>query len=230
MEAFGWGFFLKPDTPTGTDYLAVSEKSRVDNGGYQDKDGDDIDLDPGEMRRYQIRAVNSANLTDGDNTTTVSADDRTDEDAPATEDGWVRAQAKTVDATAPTPPSGLTAVNTTTTANAVVGDIDLYWFAPELENNGGWDVTDYLIQVRRVDDDWPDIPDADDLKTLEAVGKGAGEITADGATFRIALDDTYTATQKTFTDVPNTWDHDGDENATPAVLPADQTPPGATEA
>ena len=213
-DGVNWvGLRQTEDDRTRTNFLVVIEKARMDDGGHQDKDTTEISLDPGEMRRYQIRAVNN-----DDPTTGVMADDRTDEKAPGTEDGWVRASTTTAVATPPTAPSGLTAVNTDENA------IALYWFAPELMDNGGWPVTDYLIQVRRADDNWPDIPDADGLKELQAVLKDAGAITADGANFRVSLDQTYTAIQKTFASVPDTWDDDGDESATPPVLPADQTP------
>ena len=181
--------------------LVVKEEDRMKNGGYQDKDTEEFSLDPGETRRYQIRAVNNVDPTIG-----VTVDDRTDEDAPGTTDGWVRAQATTVVATGPTPPSGLTAVNT----GNVDGNIALYWFAPELENNGGWPVTDYLIQVRRTGADWLDIPDAAALAALEDTGKTAGDITAAGANFKVQVSDTYTHIQKSFMAVPTTWDHDGD--------------------
>ena len=196
--------------PTTTDYLVVTEKARMDDGGLQDKDSDDLSLDPGEMRRYQIRAVNQA-----DTTADVTADDRTDEDAPGTEDGWVRDDATTAVATGPTPPSGLTAVNTTTTADVTEGDISLFWFAPELVDNGGWPVTDYLVQVRRVGEDWPEIPNAAGLAGLPDTGKTAGDIPDDGnGHFKISVASTNGATQMSFASVPNTWDHDGDDAET----------------
>ena len=195
-------------------FLVVTEKKRMDDGGFQDKDTTDFSLDPGEMRRYQIRAVNN-----DDPTTGVTADDRTDEKAPGTAGGWVRADATTAVATPPTPPSGLTAVNTTTTADATEGGIALHWFAPELMDNGGWPVTDYLVQVRRVGEDWMDLPDATALAALTDTGQTAGTIPDDGnAQFKIPLASTYTATQMSFAAVPNTWDHDGDGGgATPTA-------------
>ncbi len=188
-------------------YLTVTEADRMENGGYADKDTATLSLDPGDMRIYRIRAVN------GD-LTAATADDRTDAEAPGTTDGWVRASATTAAATPPTPPTGLTAVNTGT-AN---GNIALYWFAPELEDNGGWPVTDYLVQVRRAGTSWPDIPDTNDtLKVLADNGKAAGTITAAGANFRVPLNETYTEVQKTFASVPDTWDHDEDGGTTPEV-------------
>ena len=198
---------------TGTDetgavpYLVVTEADRMKNGGYADKDSATLSLDPGDMRRYRIRALNA-----DDPTTGVTADDRTDAEAPGTTDGWVRAQATTGAATAPTPPTGLTAVNT------AAGEIALYWFAPELMDNGGWPVTDYLIQVRRVGADWPDIPDTnDELKVLTDNAKAAGTITAAGENFRVPVGETYSEIQKTFASVPAAWDHDEDGGTTPEV-------------
>ena len=191
--------------PTTTDYLVVTEETRMDDGGFQDKDTDDLSLDPGEMRRYQIRAVNQADTTED-----VTADDRTDAEAPGTEDGWVRDDATTAVATGPTPPSGLTAVNTTTAAGDT-GTISLHWFAPELMNNGGWPVTDYLVQVRRVGEDWLDIPNATALAALGDTSQTGVTIADDGnANFKIPVGSTNGATQMSFTGVPNTWDHDTD--------------------
>ena len=203
-------------------YLVVSEADRMKNGGYADKDtaaaggSPGLSLDPGDMRIYRIRAVN------GD-LTAVTADDRTDAEAPNTMDGWVRADATTAAATAPTAPTGLTAVNTGGVDGDANGYIALYWFAPEIMNNGGWPVTDYLIQVRRAETDWPDIPEGDDLKDLTDTAKAGGTITAGGENFRVPVADTYTELQKNFTNVPDTYDADGDptttdDNATPLWL------------
>ena len=188
---------LLATTPTMENYLVVTEKARMENGGYQDKDTAAFSLDPGEMRRYQIRAVNS------EDPEMVTPDDRAEE--PKATEGWVRADATTVSATAPAPPTGLTAVNT------AAENVSLYWFAPELKNNGGWPVTDYLIQVRRAGTNWLDIPDADDLAVLTPELKDGGAIIAAGANFRVSVGETETNTQKTFAGVPVMWDDDGDD-------------------
>lgn len=201
-------------TAAETAYLVVSEDDRMKNSGYADKDSDTFSLDPGEMRRYRIRAVNAEDPTSG-----VTANDRTDAEAPNTMDGWVRAEATTAAATAPTPPSGLTAVNTGGADGTTAGSIALHWFAPDQANNGGWPVTDYLVQVRRVGEDWPDIPDSDEFKALSDTTANAGTIDASAANFnfRVPVDETDGATQKSFSGVPTEWNHDADDGDTPEV-------------
>ena len=182
-------------------YLLVTADAYMENGGYQDKDGDDPSLDPGEMRRYQVRAVNSADPN-------APGEDDVSQEPKATE-GWGRADATTASANSPGAPSGLTVVNIGT----INGSLSLYWFAPT--SDGGWPISHYIIQVRRYGEDWADLPD--DVATLSPVPKNGGDINEDGGTFRITAVVAEDVVQKSFGGVPHEWDDDGDGGTTPEV-------------
>ena len=177
-------------------YRVVTEKDRMENAGYQDKDSTTLSLDPGEMRRYQVRAVNSVDPA------APGADDVSQE--PKATEGWMRADETTASANPPGAPTGLTVVNTGSTD----GNLSLYWFAPE--DDGGWPISHYIIQVRRNGEDWADLPD--DIATLSPVAKNGGTIDDDGGTFRITAMNAEGVVQKSFSSVPDMWDADDDDN------------------
>ena len=181
-----------------TDYLVVVEADRMKNGGYEDKDSTELSLDPGDSRMYRIRALNA------DTAGTLTDDDRSED--------WMIVSGMTQAAGNPGAPTGLTAVNT----GATDGEVSLYWFAPE--NDGGWDISHYVIQVRRhvSGADWKDLPDLPDAGVDAAAGFDTGNIGAEESyNFRIA-DAGASMTQATLASVPTTYDHDSD-STTPEI-------------
>ena len=190
-------------TNTNTDttsFTTVTVADYMKNGGYEDKDSDDLSLDPGESRTYRVRAVNV------DPTGTITEDDRSED--------WAEATGMTQAAVNPGAPTGLTAVNT------AAGTVQLYWFAPE--NDGGWDISHYVIQVRRnvSGADWEDLPDVPDAGDYAADAFDTGDIGTDESyNFRITAPGAQVH-QAEFSNVPETYDADGDptttaDNATP---------------
>ncbi len=177
-----------------TDYLLVTQDDYMMNGGYEDKDSETLSLDPGDSRMYRIRAVNVAIPTDR---TTLTAADRSKD--------WAGATGMTQAAGNPGAPTGLTAVN-----QEAAGTVRLYWFDPE--NNGGWEISHYVIQVRRnvSGADWKKLPDVPDAGDYAADAFDTGNIGTDESyNFRITDPDAQVH-QAEFTAVPTTWDHDDD--------------------
>ena len=187
----------------------VSDDGQNTELGFVDADDgtshqDEHELDAGEERTYRIRAYNAAHAT-------ATADDMSD---------WTPERPFLLRSSAaaanPDPVRGLTAVSDGG------GSIQLYWFAPE--NNGGFAISHYLVQVRRAQTDWPDIPDDDELAALSIENKTGGEITAEGGTFRILAVAANGVVQKSFASIPVTWDDNGDEEDAAQVDAADRTP------
>ena len=147
---------------------------------------DELSLDVGETRHYQIRAYNAAYTQDG------TADRSKD---------WVRRDnAMTQAAGNPGAPTGLTAVNT------AVGAVSLFWYAPE--DDGGWPISHYVIQVRRTVSGtaWKDLPDPGAATGFDS----ATDIRANASyNFRVAVAATNGVTQLELVDVPETYDADG---------------------
>ncbi|MCY3692256.1 MAG: fibronectin type III domain-containing protein [Chloroflexi bacterium] len=127
---------------------------------------DMVDVDPGDSKNYRVRAVNGTNaiksiLGEAADVTagTVHASEMHGTaigDAHVSKD-WVMIKGTTQAAEAPGQVTGLAAV-----ANGAQV-IDLYWHTPA--DDGGWPITDYLIQVRREGQTWPDMPTAAQLRT-----------------------------------------------------------------
>ena len=121
-------------------------------------------LDPGDMVRYQVRAVNGPQDLATDNGAIV--EDHVSEE-------WVEVTGTTASATLPGQVTGLTAVPTGDTT------IQLHWWAPE--DTGGLDITHFLLQAKRGRNSWPVIPDGDALKAMMA------EDTADEMTVEMTV-------------------------------------------
>ena len=187
-----------------TAYLLVTQADYMKNGGYEDKDSTTLSLDPGDSRMYRIRAVNVAIP---DDRATLTAADRSKD--------WVEATGMTQAAANPGAPTGLTAVNT------AEGTVRLYWFDPE--NNGGWGITNYVIQVRRnvSGADWKDLPDVPDAGGYAADAFDTEPIATEES-YNFRIDDAGAQVhQAEFTSVPPTYDADGD-----AGTAGDNTPVG----
>ena len=130
-------FWAAVEDPAAEDSVTSTEET-----SYEDK----FDLDPGDERLYRVRAVSgpleleASDLGDGD---------RSKE--------WERVDGATQMASIPGRVTGLTAVNTGASGDTIT----LYWYAPE--DDGGFDITHYLIQARHDNNAWLDVPDGDEL-------------------------------------------------------------------
>ena len=133
---------LLEDDPAGDDYLEIPVTPSSDGTSHKDE----IGLDPGEERNYQIRAINEVVVAD------ALRGDRSED--------WVSTAGTTAPAANPRGATGLTAVSASTTENGIVY---LYWFAPE--DTGGWEISHYVIQARRdiARKSWKKLPDVGDV-------------------------------------------------------------------
>ena len=153
-------------------------------------------LDPGDSRRFRVRAVN------GPGALTTGADVDINDDEDSVSEDWVQKTGTTKAASAPGQVTGLTAVNASATT------INLYWYDPE--DTGGFDIAGYLIQAHRQGKKFKPVPKDDDLEiaadvTTTALGTGD---TLNNHNQFIAANDATTAHQVVFTSTP--LDHDGD--------------------
>ena len=178
------------DTPVTftTNNVTAVTKTQVTDGDL---------LDPGDSRLYRVRAINGP----GTFTAAASVAANTAEDTASKE--WTRRTGTTSAATNPGPVTGLTAVNTD------ADQIDLYWYAPE--DNGGWDISGYLIQARRVGKDFPPIP-SDDVLTTTANTVTLGSSTNPDNANRFIPVPAAGITQVSFEGIANTLDTDADGN------------------
>ena len=122
------------------DQATVTTKTSVTDMA---EDTDDPQLDPGDSRRYRVRAVNGTEELDEGPDVDISA-------AGDSSEKWTTVTGTTQAASAPGQVTGLTAVNVD------LDTINLYWYDPE--NTGGLDITAYLIQARREGQFFPSIP------------------------------------------------------------------------
>ncbi len=166
---------------------------------YEDK----FMLDPGQERLYRVRAV-SGPVT----LANASGADDSDDASKA----WERIDGTTQMATDPGRVTGLTAVNTGTAGT----EITLYWWAPE--DNGGWDISHYIIQARPLNYTWKDVADADDLviETLNGITANTGTLgdaadDDDPASTNITVAATQAVAQAVLT--VNAVDHDREDGA-----------------
>jgi titin len=176
----------------GTNWVALTGGDLSSDGFLEDATSheDELSLDPGETRHYQIRAYNA------DYSGTGTADRSED---------WVRRDdAMTAAADNPGAPTGLTAVNTSS------GSVSLFWYAPE--DDGGWPISHYVIQARRgvSGTSWKELPDLG-----AATGFDTGNIGDEvHYNFRIPKTDADGVTQETFGSIPQDYDHDSDGTTT----------------
>ena len=180
--------------PSAADTVATTTKTE-----YEDK----FELDPGEERRYRVRAV-SGPVT----LANASGADDSDDASKA----WERIDGTTQMATDPGRVTGLTAVNTGTAGT----EITLYWWAPE--DNGGWDISHYIVQARPLNYTWKDVADADDLviETLNGITVNTGTLgdaadDDDPASTNITVAATQAVAQAVLT--VNAVDHDRADGA-----------------
>ena len=181
----------------GETWVALTEGDLSIDGFLEDATSheDELSLDPGETRHYQIRAYNADYSANGD--------------ADRSED-WVRRDdAMTQAAGNPGAPTGLTAVNT------AAGSVSLFWYAPE--DDGGWPISHYVIQARRgvSGTSWKELPDPGAATAFDT-----GDIDDEvHYNFRILKTDADSVTQETFGNIPQEYDHDSDGGT--ALIPVD---------
>ena len=184
----------------GGDWLPVDEATAgqvtvATKNSYMDP----TNRDPGDSQLYRVRAVNgTTKLT----ATAAGVSVAASEDGDASKE-WVSVTGTTQAATAPGQVTGLTAVNADGTT------INLYWYDPE--DNGGWDISGYLIQAHRQGKRFPSIPDVGDLTAItptSGVNLGAGDA-IDNATFYFGPPTNTNPYQAQFGTIAPV-DHDGD--------------------
>ena len=161
---------------------------------------DDADLDPGDSRKYRVRAINGPDEVDASDGATV---DEADEDVVGSRSKeWARIDGTTQDAANPGRVTGLTAVNAANTT------INLYWYDPA--DNGGWAVNGYLIQARRDNKKFLPVPKDDDLTTTATTGVNLGVGDAiDNYNFYYGVQQAGDVYQAQFDSIVAV-DHDGD--------------------
>ena len=134
----------------------------VDNVTRTDKTSimDPAEMDPGDTRRYRVRAINGPGDIEDASSVAVTTEE---EATPSRSKEWARADGTTQAAKAPGRVTGLTVVNATDAS------INLYWYDPA--DTGGFDITGYLIQVRQAGKKFKSIPKDDDLSIPDTINE-----------------------------------------------------------